>query len=453
MNINACVMLLIKMIETFEERLFTKHIYQGIQCVHNICQYLIDSLKNDQVCTPSITYKLYITMMLATIQYSDEEEENKVDPEGALEILNMVLRMSLDSYLDATRDCSVHLLFDRWCSMDWGAQSGEKETCELGGPGDPSQDKTRVYMIERLQKWSSGKDEGREPAWGLRKKQDAVYPEILPEHYWIKYWVYQARYSMHDMTSSRKKWVPFRVWRHSSGHQELHQRHYHLWRTIGSLNGGPVQHGQVECFWRYVLMSTLLYLLEYKKQIPVILKNLKNPMPPYRAYALSLLLTIIREQKESISFLPCPSLDLKPFFEEISTLCYQALSDSESYVFLYAIKIFAYLSDYFFDEVGFLLVLRPLDTATPPLSVPEPRRSSPLQVENWRVHRRNHQIPQARHLQVCCFLLPLGVDSRICLWMHICTTSLPPVHTATSPPTRLHSTRMAKSCVCHDDTP
>ena len=52
-------------------------------------------------------------MMLATIQYSDEEEENKVDPEGALEILNMVLRMSLDSYLDATRDCSVHLLFDR----------------------------------------------------------------------------------------------------------------------------------------------------------------------------------------------------------------------------------------------------------------------------------------------------------------------------------------------------
>ena len=113
MNINACVMLLIKMIETFEERLFTKHIYQGIQCVHNICQYLIDSLKNDQVCTPSITYKLYITMMLATIQYSDEEEENKVDPEGALEILNMVLRMSLDSYLDATRDCSVHLLFDR----------------------------------------------------------------------------------------------------------------------------------------------------------------------------------------------------------------------------------------------------------------------------------------------------------------------------------------------------
>ena len=113
MNINACVMLLIKMIETFEERLFTKHIYQGIQRVHNICQYLIDSLKNDQVCTPSITYKLYITMMLATIQYSDEEEENKVDPEGALEILNMVLRMSLDSYLNATRDCSVHLLFDR----------------------------------------------------------------------------------------------------------------------------------------------------------------------------------------------------------------------------------------------------------------------------------------------------------------------------------------------------
>ncbi|KAK8794863.1 hypothetical protein WA158_001843 [Blastocystis sp. Blastoise] len=302
------VQIIMGMIEEFQEQLFSKNIYRGLSCIYNIILYIHQSLmRNKDI--PQPIHKI------GYLDINEEEEENDIDIdidiEGVFDIINICTEILK----------SVYYMLD------------DVEIEDSDSRGKTEHNHPIIQEVEETK---------REVQQVMSSTKAVDELEVLEKQ---------------RLLTEINKYIPLLQDIQEYGnmyilYEPCQTISFYINECIKTLNASLDKNSDEE---KKKVESSLQEEIDVARSMPAILKDLSHPLPAIRSYALSRVIQIIKEQKEN----------LFPYLDDILTICNKNLCDNDSYVYLYAIQAFTYLSDYFADKTLPLLLDRFNNTASP----------------------------------------------------------------------------------------